>query len=302
MNIMDILKFICKHALTSKHKLKAIIFFLKWQIATRVLKKPNLIPWIDRSFLLVNRGDVGLTGNIYTGLLEYNDMAFLMDSLNSKDTFLDIGANAGVYTVLASGVVGAKTIAYEPILNSFLKLNQQVNVNNIQNLVTSHNVAIGNMATEMYFINNSDTLNRVSIKGNSENTELVKVVTLDETLKLDKAENYFVKIDVEGFEYSVLEGAKQLLSSTKVKAIIIEINDNCREFGHSNSDIHLKIIQYGFIAVEYDAKNRILSKLGSYNRSNLNTIYIKAADFSDIQNICTAAPKRYIHTPFEMTI
>ena len=57
----------------------------------------------------------GATGNIYTGLHEFEDMMFLLHLLRPGDIFVDAGANIGSYTVLASAVVGAKSISFEPV-------------------------------------------------------------------------------------------------------------------------------------------------------------------------------------------
>ena len=67
----------------------------------------------------------GATGNIYAGLHEFIDMIFRLYFLQPDDLFLDIGANVGSYTILASGVCGAETWAFEPDPDSasFLRRN-----------------------------------------------------------------------------------------------------------------------------------------------------------------------------------
>jgi thymidylate synthase len=61
----------------------------------------------------------GATGNIYAGLHEFEDMAFLLHLLRSEDMFADVGSNIGSYTILASGVVGAKSVAFEPVPSTY---------------------------------------------------------------------------------------------------------------------------------------------------------------------------------------
>ena len=60
----------------------------------------------------------GATGNIYAGLHEFVDMAFCLHLLRSGDLFVDVGANIGSYTVLASKVAGANSVTLELILKS----------------------------------------------------------------------------------------------------------------------------------------------------------------------------------------
>ncbi len=162
-------------------------------------------------------------------------MSFLLHALRETEVFLDVGANAGVYTVLASKVVGARTIAFEPIKSTYIKLLDQLRVNGIQELVTTCNMGVGAEKGELPFFNQNDTLNKVSLGPQVDGTEVITITTLDENT--NSSINYFLKIDVEGFEYYVLEGANRLLSSENVLAIIIELNDN-----FSGSD--LLIIKY----------------------------------------------------------
>ena len=82
----------------------------------------------------------GATGNIYTGLHEFQEMSFLLHMLRHDDLFVDVGANIGSYTVLASAVIGAKSISIEPIPNAFRNLMQNIILNDIKVRVTAHNM------------------------------------------------------------------------------------------------------------------------------------------------------------------
>ncbi len=78
-------------------------------------RKPHqdevIVHWIGGTRLAARRGMTGLTGNIYAGLHEFADMAFLLHFLRPSDLFADVGANVGSYTILASGVVRCPTVA-----------------------------------------------------------------------------------------------------------------------------------------------------------------------------------------------
>ena len=61
-------------------------------------------------------GDVrhdGATGNLYVGLHEFEEMAFLLHFLRRGDLFADVDANVGSYTILAAVAVGTEAIAFE---------------------------------------------------------------------------------------------------------------------------------------------------------------------------------------------
>jgi hypothetical protein len=59
------------------------------------------------------------TSNWYCGLHEYRNMAFVLYALREHEHFLDIGANIGIYTILAAGGVGCRVTSVEPIPTTF---------------------------------------------------------------------------------------------------------------------------------------------------------------------------------------
>lgn len=287
-----IVKFIAHHPLNANHKLLALKNFFSWQISTRILKRKVIVPWVDDSVFITGLGETGLTGNLYAGFMEYEDMIFLLHALQPEEIFVDVGSNVGAFTILASKVVKSKSIAFEPLPETVDRLIDQIQINRIESAVDIRNMGVGDKQGSLFFTNNNDTINKVSLTGKTENTTMVRVSTLDN--ELDKNDHYFLKIDVEGFEYNVIEGAQELLSTNNVSAIIIELNGTGEEFGHHNEDIHKKLTNFGFISVSYEPQTRTLTRLDSYNRTRGNTIYVK--DIALIAERCKSAPKRVVHT------
>ena len=94
--------------------------------------------------MLIGRpGMTGMTLNVYCGLAETDEMGFALHLLRDDSLFVDVGANVGVYTVLASGVCGATTIACEPIEKARSDLRRNVAVNGIGARVEIHQCAVG---------------------------------------------------------------------------------------------------------------------------------------------------------------
>ena len=115
---------------------RGLIRFLNWQTVTRVLRDPILVvPWIKGASLAIRRGEHGLTGNLYCTLLEFDEMGFFLSTLQEGDTFIDVGANGGAYTVLASAVCGSRVIAFEPVPETYETLVRNVRVNQVQHLL-----------------------------------------------------------------------------------------------------------------------------------------------------------------------
>lgn len=290
--LLATIKFIINHPLNQAHKGEALKRYLRWQIGTRILGKQVLIPWVDDAKFITGVGETGLTGNIYTGFMEYEDMVFVLHTLQTGEIFVDVGANIGAYTILASKVVGAHSIAFEPLPETVERFKDQININRLNDLVEVKNNGVGDKDGALYFTNNKDTVNKVSLGGEASNTTKVDVITLDSVL--DKNKSHFFKIDVEGFEYKVIEGAKDILSSPNTTAVILELNGCGAEFGHSDDEVHKKLTSLNFIPVRYEPISRTLTKLDGYNKDGGNTIYIK--DFEVIAAKCKSAPKLCIHT------
>lgn len=273
-DFINTLSFIFNHPATRKNKWSAFKRFAGWQIQSRTFHHPVVYPFVENSVLLVQGGMTGATGNIYTGLHEFEDMMFLLHLLKPEDIFVDVGANIGSYTVLASAVSGAKSISFEPVPVTFRHLKNNVAINNIESLVELRNAGVGKEKGRLNFTSGYDTMNHVitdPLNTNSGNIQ-VDIVTLDEVLEVRIPT--LIKIDTEGFELSVLEGAASTLKHPSLLAIIVEINGSCNRYGINEKDIHAFILEKGFIPIVYDPFDRNYSVKNSFN-PNGNTIYIK---------------------------
>ena len=138
------------HSLTCDAPVKAWARFGWWQLKSRC-QGEILFQWISGQRLAVRRGMVGATANIYVGLLEFADMMLLLHFLREGDLFLDIGANVGAYTVLASGVCRARTWAFEPDPTTVERLKRNITINSLDALVRVCEFALGAERGEVAF-------------------------------------------------------------------------------------------------------------------------------------------------------
>jgi FkbM family methyltransferase len=273
-DIYQTLQFIINHPATRNNKWKALGRFLRWQMHSRILNMPIVYPFIERTQLVIKKGMTGATGNIYTGLHEFEEMMFLLHVLRSDDVFCDVGANIGSYTILASGVVRARTLSFEPVPSTFFYLKRNVGVNDLDGLVELYNCGVGEKTGMLFFTNDGDTVNHVITDVDQPSQARVEVAirTLDQVL--DGREPRLIKIDVEGFEQSVLTGAKKTLERPGLKAIIIELNGLSIRYGATAEEIHQFLLSYGFLPRSYDPFKRVLHPLERFNLTG-NTIYIR---------------------------
>jgi len=291
MRLTQTLRYLSSHPLTRDRKLAAYWRFIKWQAGTRLFPFPVLYPFVAGTSLLVRKGMAGATGNIYAGLHEFSEMGFLLHLLRPEDLFGDIGANIGAFSVLASGVAGAGSISAEPVLSTFLHFKNNVAVNDLESKVQLHNCGVGAEPGKLYFTRDLDTINHVAVEGemNSKEVDAVDIITLDQLFP--SRAPVLLKIDVEGFEMSVLQGAKRLLNESGLKAIIIELNGACGRYGIKEEDIHQLLLSYGFRPMSYLPLDRKLESLVTFDPHG-NTIYIR--DEAWVKERLNSAKKRNI--------
>ena len=172
-----ILKYIFNHPFNSDAKFAGLMRFFKWQINAKLNPYPIVYYFTEKTKLLIWKGLKGATGNLYCGLMEFNDMSFLLHLLRKNDNFIDIGANVGVYTILASGEIGANTIAIEPIPTTYKNLKDNILINNMQDRVKSLNIGLGSKKGIVKFTKSLDVLNHVAVE-NEQDTLEIEVETL----------------------------------------------------------------------------------------------------------------------------
>lgn len=292
MTGLNLIKHIITHPLNSDAKIKTILRFTKWQSVSRLRSGTVVWNWIDDSRFYVRHAEYGLTGNIYLGLHEYQEMAYLLHALRPDDLFVDVGANAGSYTILASSVVGAQTVAFEPVPSVYKRLMANIGLNKIQNRVKALNTGIGNKAGLLQFTSNMDVNNHALIsEEKNEDSISVQMMTLDQALKNESPA--IVKIDVEGYETAVLQGAKETLINDSLHTVIVELNGSGKRYGYRESNILDMMCDNGFRAYAYDPMTRCLKPLDGKNPDSRNTLFIRKADavLEKIEN----APKIFVN-------
>ena len=274
MSVGSTLNFILQHPLNQQRKLAALWRFLRWQVVSRLVPGPHLHEWVGGTRFWVRQGETGLTGNLYTGLHEFADMGFLLHLLRPQDLFVDVGANAGSYTMLACGVNGASGVAYEPVPATYERLLANIRVNGLDTRVRCVNKAVGDKVGVVAFSTGSDTTNRALSAGESRADQRSVEVTLLDT-DLAGVEPTAIKIDVEGYETPVLQGATTLLAKPSLLCVILELNGSGAQYGFDESNILTLMAAHGFVGYAYDPLRRQLSQLTGKNAAAGNTLFLR---------------------------
>src|SRR5207247_1315444 len=119
------------------------------------------VPFANDTSLLVPPQMKGSVHFIWPGLYDFEEMSFILHFLRPEDLFIDAGANIGVFTILASGAIGARTIAFEPAPFAYQYLSKNILLNNLSTLVSARNVALGNGEGKIRFTTGLGTENHI---------------------------------------------------------------------------------------------------------------------------------------------
>jgi FkbM family methyltransferase len=249
-----------------------------WQLASRLMRVPLVIPFTSNTSLVMEAGMTGATGNYYCGLDEFEDMAFVLHLLRPNDLFVDVGANVGSYTILASGTSRARTIAVEPLPATFARLRRNVRYNDLDDLVLLYNSGIGDSETTLKFTSTLGTVNHVVAEAETE-IDSVEVPVLPMDKLLDDYQPLCIKIDVEGYEQKVIDGAASTLRKQSLRAVLMELNGSGMRYGYSDDAIHSIMMEYGFLPFIYEPFQRALHQLPNRNTKSGNTLYLRDIDF-----------------------
>ena len=155
-----------------------------------------------------------------SGTWEENTSAFLRSILKPGMTFFDVGAHAGYFTVMASGLVGpdGTVVSFEPDETNFECLEK--NTSDCDNVIAV-NAAVTSISGLVTLYRKPDAGHHTLLKSDNVGTAQVTAWTLDDYAK-DHGIPDVVKIDVEGAEGLVLDGMADLLAGDKLKAVICE--------------------------------------------------------------------------------
>lgn len=224
------------------HRWRSLIRHLHWQWR----KLWDLFPFeqtISRSKIRAAHRRCSTSALIYSqGLYDYNNMRLLQALLDPGDVFFDIGANIGVYTLLSSEREGTQVWAFEPHPTTFLQLSDNVRLNHRYN-VRLFNLAVGNNNGSVRISDESVSATNHIVETWGAHALAIPSRRLDHLCAEHGVRPRYVKIDVEGFEYAVLDGCGSILED--VDLFMIEINGLSDQRARGRDDIHRLLTRSG---------------------------------------------------------
>ncbi len=176
-----------------------------------------------------------------------------------KDMLLDIGANIGYYTMLGyKANMDMKIHSFEPMRQTYGVLKKNVDSINSQRNITAYQTALGSSSSHVRIEQKADSGHNSLLPTKNPSTgrfEEIEVKRLADVLSVTGKKILF-KIDAEGYEFEVLQGAEQILDNNEC-TIILEFTPSFFRHLSKDADKYSKhflnfLVNKGFRIYELD--------------------------------------------------
>tara|TARA_B100001063_G_scaffold186707_1_gene176818 strand:- start:76 stop:939 length:864 start_codon:yes stop_codon:yes gene_type:complete len=226
-----------------------------WRVKTFFFKEPETIEWIDNF------------------------------KNNENPIFWDIGANIGLFSIYnAIKNPNSTTFSFEPSTSNLRTLSRNISINKLEKSIKILPFPLSNKENihlemkEENFIEGG-ALNtfgeNYDFEGKNfegENRYQLFGTTIDFLIKQQilKVPDY-IKIDVDGIEHLILEGASNCLKEKKIKSISVEINENFKD----QHDKILKIMElHNFKLLSKKNNNKFFDKKSKFSKI-FNYVFVR---------------------------
>lgn len=250
---------IWRHPGNRGRRLRALCRATAWQLSKRVTRRHWDLRMRGSPLLRCYPDSTCASSFLYFGgRPEFHEMEFLAHYLRPGDGFLDIGANIGMYTLLASSVTQDGPVdAFEPSPREAFRLRENIALNGLRN-ARVHEEAAGRTAGPIPLDPGPDDQSaHVAVAAASAGSGFVAAcVRLDDKV----AGNRYAmgKIDIEGTELMALQGAERMLAGANPPVWLVEMNGLLHEYGLRDEDLSDWMGEQGYDVAIYDADARSL--------------------------------------------
>jgi FkbM family methyltransferase len=227
---------------------KLSLLLPKW-LLPKAEKVGEIILTIPKGLkLIINPSiDQGVERSLFeTGIYERGTLDFMEKHLSSGDTFIDIGANIGLMSLIAEKAVGksGNVWAFEANPKTFQILEKNLDLN-ATNSIHTFECGLGDKKeTKILYDNWSINRGAAStvVKGENATETVISILTLDEVVVGQSISVDMIKIDVEGMELEVLAGAQQTIEKNQ-PFLIVEFSVE-REEGKARENLYAKLTSF----------------------------------------------------------
>lgn len=212
---------------------------------------------------------------------EPETLRYLEAYVEPGDTFYDIGANVGLYSLYCARIhPHARIVAFEPEAENYRRLNQHIWENRLADIIRSYPLCVSNQNTPSTIYlrerltgsalhSEGDTIDQDGNVFASSYQQGTYCTTLDSFVALGGPFPNHIKVDVDGNEHKVFEGMRGLLADPRLRTVCVELVPKGKT---SPEEIKQAMSAYGF---------RIDTSLQQINPSG-NTVFLRDQSPTDL--------------------
>ncbi|XGB41379.1 MAG: FkbM family methyltransferase [Nodosilinea sp. LVE1205-7] len=282
---MQILNYIWFHPNCKDKRVQSILKFIGWQLYKRLINKAIDIQLIPGVKIRCHPKGYAAAAVLYCGLYDYDEMNFLLRYLRPEDSFLDIGANVGVYTLLAASKIKTGIVySFEALPKNHQRLEENLELNQFHH-VKAYSLAISNSQGDISLeLAEGDSMPFITSQA-SEKSITVATNSLDCLLRHEPIENLtLAKIDIEGAELLAFKGATLLLQQQRPYVWIMELNGTVGHFGHTQQDVVDFLRDYGYGLYYYLSDANQLASIETGQQQGNNVLAIASNRLDLVKN------------------
>ena len=189
-----------------------------------------------------------------TGIHEKASSEQLMQELDLGMKVLEVGANIGYYVKLVANKIGpeGRILAFEPSRVNMKVLRKNIELSSLEDIVKVENVAVGETSgtAELFMMdkaNASSLIKRTDSALTQVDSEMVPVVSIDDYLSSYDFDFDWFRMDVEGYEFEIVNGMKESIKKSNPKGCFIEVHSSLfPELGHTTMEFLELMKSVGF--------------------------------------------------------
>lgn len=215
------------------------------------IKREYLDYQVDFQFIAALKGAEKAKNKGVENTLLRDSLRLLREAgITEKAHIFDIGANYGYLSLVWASTVcqkGGKVFAFEPNPHVVAAFRNSIKINGLADTIFSENVAVGRLNGKTELFLRSTTSNTIK-SSESESSIVVELICIDDYVKNGRVQRCdLIKIDVDGSEYEILQGANKTIDRFS-PILIIETNQDKRivqfliDKGYAVKDMHLNPI------------------------------------------------------------
>jgi len=241
-------RFFSEHGIGRTYPIKVIHEFAK-----KKLRKDFAVVQGNKMFLEEDALNLSVNGVYEKFLTEV-----VKKEIKEGDVVLDIGSHIGYFTLIFAKLVSktGKVFAFEPAPSSFLLLKKNIEINGYKNVVLVNKAVSNRNGKLRLFLNEKNKSdNRIYNSNNGWKSIEIESIKLDDYFKDYKRKIDLIKIDVQGAEWRVVDGMRDLLRRNKNIKLISEFWSSGLEKGGIKPFDYLDMLfKNGFVISEINEK------------------------------------------------